>query len=269
MKTILIPTDFSDVASFAEQTALSLALRLGAEAIFLSSIKGEEHGEFFEMTSENVPMKLKEGFEDFISRRKPSDPPYRVLYTHDKLKEAIHQYAENHELALIVMGSSGTYGWKQLWGSNAQKISRQANCPVLIIKKEMPSTAFRNILFASDFRKEARKPYEGLLEFAHLFGAHIHLAYVTTIETVAVETYLATKKMNAFKAVSSGLEVTQHILGDVNAQLGIEHFANENDIDIVAMISHQDGFFQRLVRGGSVSETLINRLEKPIIVLPV
>lgn len=269
MKTILIPTDFSDVASFAEQTALSLASRLGAEAVFLSAVKGEEHGEFFEMTSENVPLKLKEDYAAFITRREPTDPPYKVLYTHDKFKDAVQLYAKDNKIALIVMGSSGTYGWKQLWGSNAQKVSRQADCPVIILKKEMESVSFRNILFASDFRKEARKPYESLLEFAHLFGAHINLAYVTTIETEAVETYLAKKKMKAFKDVSSGLKVSTHILGDVNAKLGIEHFAKENDIDIVAMISHQDGFFQRLVRGGSVSENLINSLEKPIIVLPV
>jgi nucleotide-binding universal stress UspA family protein len=268
MKKIIIPTDFSEVASFAENAALSLATRMGAEAVFLSSIKGEEYGEFFEITSENVPMKLKDGYEAFLSRRSSSDAPYRVLYTHDKVTDAIHNYEADNDVALIVMGSSGTYGWKQLWGSNAQKVTREANCPVIIVKSEVPSTNFNSILFASDFRNEARKPYKKLLDFAELFSSHIHLAFVTTIETEPVESYLANKKMNAFKDNSNELEVTTHMLGDVNAKLGIEHYAHEHDIDIVAMISHQDGFFQRLVRGGSVSETLVNRLEKPIIVLP-
>ncbi len=269
MKKILIPTDFSEVASFAEKAALSLASRIGAEAVFLTCIKGEDHGKFFQMTEENVPMKVKEAFEAFKSRRQLTDSPYSVVYTHDKLTEATQQYAASHEVALLVMGSSGTYGWKQLWGSNAQKVSRLADCPVLIVKNEIGDAAFRNILFASDFRKESRKPFESLYEFAQLFGAHMHLAYVTTIETDGVETYLATKKMNAFKDVCQGLKVSTHMLGDVNAALGVEHFANEKNIDLVAMVSHQDGFFKKLLRGGSVSETLINRLEKPILVLPV
>lgn len=269
MKTILIPTDFSDVAVFAENAALSLAARMGAQAVFLSAVKGEEHERFFEMTSDNVPHKLKEDYAAFLERRKPSDAPYKLLYTHDKLLDALQQYSEENELDLIVMGSSGTYGWKQIWGSNAQKVSRQATCPVIIIKQDMDTASFKNILFASDFRNEARRPYEQLIAFSKLFNSHIHLAYVHNIETEPVETYLANKKMNVFKEVSQGLKVSTHMIGDVNAKLGIEHFANENDIDLVAMVSHQDGFFQRLVRGGSVSETLVNSLEKPIVVLPL
>jgi len=269
MKHILIPTDFSEVAAFAEQAALSLATRIGAEAVFLTCLPGEQHDTFTEITQDNIPLKLADAYRAFQARRKPSDPPFRVMLSQDKLKDAVKQFTSSYDTDLVIMGSSGTYGWKQLWGSNAQMVTRIVDCPVLIVKQAMEQIAFRDILFASNFRKEAQASFQRLVGFAELFGARIHLAYVTTIETDRVETYLANQKMNTFKELAGNLPVTMQMLGDVNAQLGIEHFANEKEIDLVAMVSHQDGFFKKLFRGGSVSETLVNRLEKPILVLPV
>jgi nucleotide-binding universal stress UspA family protein len=48
---------------------------------------------------------------------------------------AIVDYAENHNIALIVVGSRGTSGFtKLLLGSVASRVVTYASCPVLIIK---------------------------------------------------------------------------------------------------------------------------------------
>ena len=203
-KKIIIPTDFSDVAIMVEQTALSLATRMGAEAIFVSCVKGENPGEFFDGEDGNVPYFLKDEFNAFKERRKISDPSHRLLFTHDTLPEAIHQLKATEDIALIVMGSSGTHGLKQLWGSNAQKVGRIAACPVLVIKQDTSPTFFSQIMFASNFRHEAKQAFENFVSFAKLFGSHIHLVYVTTLKTDMVENKLASQKMQAFRQMCGG-----------------------------------------------------------------
>jgi nucleotide-binding universal stress UspA family protein len=66
-----------------------------------------------------------------------------------------------HDIDLIVVGTHGrTAARKLLMGSVAEKIFRQATCPVLIVGPNVPGLKngqkqFQRILFATDFSKES------------------------------------------------------------------------------------------------------------------
>ncbi|MEZ4685166.1 MAG: universal stress protein [Bacteroidia bacterium] len=126
--------------------------------------------------------------------------------------------------------------------------------------------SFNNIVFASNFYREVKRPFEELINFAQIFGATLHLVHVTTKDTDSVEEYLAHKKMAAFEEQIGGrVPHTVHFFGDIDTRHGIEHFAKDNHYDLIALVSHGEGFFRKILKGGSVAESLVNHVEMPIL----
>jgi nucleotide-binding universal stress UspA family protein len=80
---------------------------------------------------------------------------------------ALCQMIEEHDIDLIILGTSGRTGIRKLLiGSVAEEIFRRATCPVLSIGPlaalaSEPKAEFRRILFATDFSEEslAASPY--------------------------------------------------------------------------------------------------------------
>ena len=65
-------------------------------------------------------------------------------------------------------------------GSNAEKIVRNSDVPVLIIKKEENDFQVNDFVFASDFAEEIKKPFQKVVDFANKFDATLHLAMINT-----------------------------------------------------------------------------------------
>jgi hypothetical protein len=66
-------------------------------------------------------------------------------------------YAEDHAVELICMGASGTgFGMRALFGSNADRVLRQAPCPILIARPLKPTVAAPVI---EPLRRETRSAF--------------------------------------------------------------------------------------------------------------
>ena len=97
--------------------------------------------------------------------------------TFNEIKDACTEY----EIDLIVMGSHGASGIKEMFvGSNAEKVVRTSNIPVLVIKNEHKTFEISNFVFASDFKNENKGTYKQAVQFANAVGAKIHLLLVNT-----------------------------------------------------------------------------------------
>ncbi len=60
--------------------------------------------------------------------------------------------AEAHNADLIVMGSHGASGFQEMFiGSNTEKVVRNSDVPVLVVKREEPEFKADKFVFASDF----------------------------------------------------------------------------------------------------------------------
>ena len=75
------------------------------------------------------------------------------------------------------MGSNGAHGIsKILIGSNAERVSRFSEIPVLIINQKI--SKIKTVIFASDFEKESYNVFPFVKNFAEIFNADIHLLKV-------------------------------------------------------------------------------------------
>jgi nucleotide-binding universal stress UspA family protein/superfamily II DNA or RNA helicase len=105
-----------------------------------------------------------------------------------------------HNIDLIVMGSHGASGFQEMFiGSNTEKVVRNSNIPVLIIKREEDNFNANKFVFASDFSEEIKKPFEKVIEFANNFNSHLHLVNVNTPNNFK-STKVAQKQMSEFVA---------------------------------------------------------------------
>jgi nucleotide-binding universal stress UspA family protein len=146
-RNVLFCTDFSANAQAALPHAIDLAKKYGAALHVVHVYQEPEHVAEFEMSSNiksdwirvahllgtKKEKKLKEICEN-ITKEMGSCLPKMLR---GKPHTEILRYARESGINLIVMGSHGLSGLEQvLFGSTADRVIRESNCNVLIVKKK-------------------------------------------------------------------------------------------------------------------------------------
>jgi len=136
IRTILHPTDFSDFSADAFHLACSLARDYGARLIVLhvEDVAVPMVGDGIMMPP---PVMDLEPARDALRKIRPEDPIIsveRYLIEGDPATEIL-QLARKTNADLIVMGTHGRTGvGRLLMGSVAERVLREAACPVLTVK---------------------------------------------------------------------------------------------------------------------------------------
>ena len=274
MKKILVPTDFSDCATYAADVAVELAETLMAEVHFYTRV--EVHP-LWDQLSEKAKMDFPESFNRIYEvklkfqelRNRYQDRKVRLVtsYSHGDLVGVVSRYIDKEDIYLIVMGSSGADGVKEFFfGSNAQKIVKHAHAPVMVIKHPPQTLAFKQIVFASDFREGAKRSFQQLLDFAQAFDPHIHLLRIEAPVPFGRSDLKEKGNMDAFVDMCWRFPCTKHEFGDVSIELGITHFAEDTQADLIAVSHYGKPKTQRMLTG-SITEALVNHLELPILTM--
>jgi universal stress protein A len=141
MKSILCPTDFSDAAANAERQAIDLARALGAELVLLhvasdaplwsETLYTPELRIVFEgqrkWAEQALDARAKTLVADGVTARS-------VVRTGVAWQEIVRAVSEERA-DMIVMGTHGRTGLdRMLMGSVAERVVRQAPCPVLTVR---------------------------------------------------------------------------------------------------------------------------------------
>jgi nucleotide-binding universal stress UspA family protein len=144
LKTILLATDFSDLAANAFHAAYALARAHGARLILLYVAQAQEtiQGEFGLMPPE--PEESDAEIIDKLGELLPEDVPVPVdrMVAHGKAADAIVQVAKDEHCDLIVMGTHGHTGLARLFHAHvADSVTRAAPCPVLALRSSQTEAA--------------------------------------------------------------------------------------------------------------------------------
>jgi len=276
MKRILIPVDFSKEAENAARVAAGIAKRTGSQIYLLhmlelptNTIDPTGYTQIIAEPQAIYFMKLAhEKFDKFKSL-----PFFKGI----KLIESIQfHYAfagiisesKKNDIDLIVMGSQGASGLQEMFiGSNTEKVVRNSEIPVLVIKEGSGDGMIKNMVFASDFADESKKTFQKIIDFANLFDSKIHLLYVNTIHN-----------FNTTKAVEERIEnflldfelknYTQNIYNDISIESGILNFSREMDADLIALNTHGRSGLSQLFNG-SIGQELTNHALRPVITFKI
>jgi len=277
MKKILVPTDFSDQAKHALKLASEIAKKTDAELILLHVVEIPGQTSFNTMgEATNVDgmegvyvMKLIELGKKKLQELKESDLLEDVNFktelkagnTYYNIAEIVNEYDPD----MIVMGTSGSSGVDEiLIGSNAEKVVRNAKCPVLTLKEEISLANIDNIVFASSLKNDDKELAAKLKDIAHLSYAKIHLLKVNTPNNF--ESSSNTHKRMDDYMKNNGLEAEKHVQNGINEEEGILEFAKEKNIDLIAMGTHGRKGLMHLL-SGSIAEDVVNHSKRPVLTL--
>jgi nucleotide-binding universal stress UspA family protein len=274
MKKILIPTYFSQNAEYALKVAAQIAKKNNGEIILLHMLELPRQGSdalgsgkdipeimFFKNAAINRLEELME--EDYLDGLKVSE-----IIQFELAFEGILKISKQNNVDLIVMGSHGASGYKEMFiGSNAEKVVRNSEVPVLIIKKDEGDFSVDNFVFASDFSEEVKKPFQKAVEFANKFDATLHLVTVNTPNNFK-STSETEETMNNFVKGFEIKKVVSHIYNETNVEKGILNFANSIDADLIGMSTHGRKGLSHFFNG-SISEDLVNHAKLPVVTFKI
>lgn len=274
MKKILVPTDFSDHAHYALQVASQIAKKNGGEIILLHMLELPHQAGDALGSGHDLPeiMLFKNSainrLEDLMDDECLDGLKVSEIIQFELAFDGIMKVSEKNDIDLIVMGSHGASGFKEMFiGSNAEKVVRNSEIPVLIIKKDAGEFNVNKFVFASDFTDEIKKPFAKVVQFANKFGAELELAMINTPSSFK-PTHVAEEIMKTFVAGFSIDKYTINIYNDVNVENGILNFANHIDADLIGVSTHGRKGIAHFFNG-SISEDLVNHSLRPVVTFKI
>jgi len=274
MKRILVPTDFSEHAENALKAAVLIAKKTKCELFILHLLEVPNQINDTITGGSSIPEEML-----FIKKaneklQKITEQPYlagisvNVSVQYERTFSGILAFNKKNKIDLIVMGSHGTSGIEELLlGSNTEKVVRLSEIPVLVIKKDVRDLKFKNMVFASDFSPETKKPFVKMRDFAAIFDANLFLVFICTPNSFKT-TLDAEKIMSKFIKNYEIKNYSLHIFNDTNVENGIVNFSKTIDADLIGLCTHGRTGLAHFFTG-SISEDLVNHVTKPIITFKI
>ncbi|MEM7109342.1 MAG: universal stress protein, partial [Bacteroidota bacterium] len=273
MKKILVPTDFSEHAEYAVDFAAQLTKKMEAELVLLhvvedtsvDTVKYTGEVELPDMQDRLFILKLIEkatnDLQDAV--QKHDDVTIKQEIRIGNPYRSIQDIISEHNVDLVVMGTNGTNNFAEaLVGSNAEKVVRHANCPVITIRQPIEQVNFDKIVFATGLDDKDNTCITVVRDFQMIFDAKIYVVRINTpnnfqadhISIPALETYAKGCGFNDYET---------QVFNDASEEDGIIHFAETIDADMIAMATHGRTGFAHLLTG-SIAEDVVNQAKRPV-----
>ena len=274
MKTIIVPIDFSEQSEYALKVAASLAKKHNSEILALHMLELNEamisSSEGFHPEQTVFLLKLAEKrISDFL------DKPYlegvnkiTPIIKHFKVFGEVNEVAEKHNADIIIMGSHGTDGLKEIFvGSNAEKVVRNSDIPVLVIKDELEDFKVTDFVFACAFKDESLVAFQRAKDFADKLGAKLHLVYINTPGDNFLSNGDAYEKIAKYlQKAGAGKEV--QIYNDYSVEKGVLNYSESINADVIGIPTHGRKGLSHFFMG-SIGEDIANHSKIPVITFKI
>ncbi|MBR77669.1 MAG: hypothetical protein CMD36_07150 [Flavobacteriales bacterium] len=269
---ILIPIDFSNQSMYALNQACSLAQTKNSKVYILSVIEEQNKisslflDDQTDILQNKVKSKLNQICEEIQSKYKID---IEVMVSKGKVYNQIIDVSKMISTDLIVMGTTGSpkEGFKRFIGSNAERVVRLAQCPVITIKGQNLRNGCQNIILPLDLEKETREKITYAIEYARYWDATIRLVSVLLDDNQQNKNVLIKNINQAERFIKdAGVSCSAELVsGDKKVTLGdfVFNYAKENDGDLIMIMTKKE----ELSLSQNISVTaryIINNSEIPV-----
>ncbi len=139
IKKVVVPVDFSSTTNKVVDYAMMVADKLGAEVLFFHAINDFQgydmmlvHPSFIGMTKD-LEKESKERINSLVDEYKGREYGVGGDVAIGDAAEEIIKYAQEQNADMIIIGTHGVKGLEKiLMGSTAERVVKNAPCPVLI-----------------------------------------------------------------------------------------------------------------------------------------
>lgn len=254
MKTILVPTNFSEAANNATLFAFKLAKKNKARVILLHAynlpfIDSQSMSLNPSVLYETVDLNEFEFFRGNTEklRRLAESKNVEIGQIYHKLvlgelTVSINDCIAEEKVDFLVVGTDGGSDWfSKLFGSNADSIIVTTHVPTLIIPRDYEEEEMLSIGFTTRFREKDKEALHQTIEFAKKLGLKVICMYAQTDESTREKELL---KVWEEEFESDHVDFIIYPSDDVLET--IEYFIVHQEIDILTMVTYEKDFFTEL-----------------------
>ncbi|WP_298300775.1 universal stress protein [Hydrotalea sp.] len=259
MKTILIPTDFSETAKHTAIYAMEIARQIKAEKVILyntyQTIVTVGADPLIPAVDAVSIENLKKGSEEGLQNLKfillayqPENVMIKTLSEFNLLTAGIQSVCERMPIDVIIMGITGGDAIEEnLFGSNTIQVAKNVTVPVIIVPKYAPLKPIEKILFLCDFEKVVETtPVQPIIRLLDATKAAFHVLNIDknnshfTPETPHESLMLH----NLFHQYNP----QYHFVDGDDFMETANSFVKENNIDLIVSIPKRHGLFETLFK---------------------
>lgn len=244
MKRIIVPVDFSSYSDFAFTSALKIAQKANSSitcvnivSSFLDwpNLSNEQKAKNTEVL--DLEAEAKDKLKAFVSEHKLHGVPVESAVEIGVPQHVILEVAKKQKANLIVIGTYGT-GFQEgkFIGSTIQHVLRNAECPVMAVKKPLNGNDLRKMVFASMFNEDSRPAFTKMKAVLKDFQTSVHFLFVNT-PSHFVNSEVAESRMDSFSKGFEDLVIHKHMYCHQEPENGIVEFAKRRNIGFIGIAS--------------------------------
>ncbi|MBL7891433.1 MAG: universal stress protein [Bacteroidia bacterium] len=273
-KKILVPVDFSDQSLIALGQSYNLARKYQAEITLLYVI--EDHGLVSKLFSKEQDDSLKKQVEENLTKlaadvEKKQGINVTTMVARGSVYDKVAEVADMISALFIIMGTNGATNIKRKFiGSNALRVVREANVPVITIRGQHHRDGCKNIVLPLDLTKETREKVNFAIELGKLGdGSAIRIVSVlfTTDEFVVNRLTRQLQQVKQFiekEGIVCTAEIIKGIKKEETLAQSIINYAHKVEGDLIMIMTQQEQDFTYRFIGSSAQE-IINTSDIPVI----
>lgn len=280
MKSVLIPTDFSDNAwnaiaygmqLFAKEPVTFYLLNTYTPAItssrfmapMIDGVRVEDAVRTYsEKGLQQTVAKIKTVFDNPLH-------DFETISSFNLLVDEVKDVVETFGIDLILTGTKGASGIDEVFmGSNTVRIIKNTKkCPILVIPQHFEFIKPQEIAFATDFtRFYAASELMPLLKLAKSFEATIRIVHVQY--EIKPLSELQQFNLTMLRRYFGDVEHYIHTVSELNSvSKTLEVFSEEMQIHLLAMLHYQHSYMEKMTREPVVKRTAFHA-QVPLLVIP-
>lgn len=251
MRSILLLTDFSDNAHnaihyamhfFKSEPCVFHVMHVHKARTFISDDLMTSSTESVYESFTKVPnKKLNDLVEDLKTSYNNPSHTFETIVDFDVFTDAITQAVTSKGIDIIVMGSNGATGAKEIiFGSNTIKVLRHVTCKTLVIPSNYIFKPISNFLLSLQFNdKLLSKQLDIITNFIQNYKLKLHVLRVCSKEETTDIVLQDKKVINKFKCYYAVEE-------DLTFYQAVKTYLETNTIDMTGLIVHDKTFIERV-----------------------
>jgi nucleotide-binding universal stress UspA family protein len=279
MKTILIPTDFSENATIAVNYGFNIAKKMKAKVVLFHAnhvpvitpnTPASVYDELIKSEEAKVIKKLYKLREEYIEKFEINEDEQSVeaVVSVGFATDEVIEYSKEKDVSLIVMGTQGAGGLKKLIiGTNAASIIRNSPIPVLAVPNNYKDFRLKKAILAADFKSnDDRNQFDIFVDICELFDVKLEILHIKKDDDMNPTESQVEKSL----AIESAFKKVQHeyvVLQETEIEDTVLEYAEKEESDLIITLPRRQNFFLRLFNN-SVTSEIAFKTKIPLLTLP-
>lgn len=271
IKSILVPTDFSEAAEHAFEYACELAaiLKASVRLVHIHQPVVDMGGVSMVKQSPEL-VKDKQGrLDEWIKKRRPISKEARQVKVVTELKvgfvsEELKRLSEK-PTDLMIMGMTGSNHLLDKWlGTTATEMSRKAQCPVLLVPQNSVFRIPHDIVYASAYAPGEEKLLPEILSFASHFDATLHFVHIEEVKNKP--NYEVHQIPVSLPRENQDVRMHFSTVNSKDVLSGLKRYSDDHQSDILVMATPRRKVMEELFHR-STTRKMIFQAQSPLLIM--